>query len=193
MTPRRAVLAHRRGKRRKSFLTAPKSFANFFAMLYNTITVNPRGRPIDEKERCLVPKFLKKIDRETMLYVLFGTLTAIVNLSVYFVLNWAFDVNYMVSNITAWVVTVLFAYVTNKLFVFRTKTGSWKELGREFVRFVNSRIISGGADQALMWLLVGLFHFNSSLIKMVNSGVVVVLNYILSKLMIFKPREDRAG
>ena len=140
-----------------------------------------------------MPKFLKKFDRETMLYVLFGTLTAVVNLSVYFVLNWAFDVNYMVSNITAWVVTVLFAYVTNKLFVFRTRTGSWKELGREFIRFVNSRIISGGADQALMWLLVGLFHLNSSLIKMVNSGVVVVLNYILSKLMIFKPKEDRAG
>lgn len=97
-----------------------------------------------------MPKFFRKIDRETVLYVLFGTLTAAVNLSVYFVLNWTFRVNYMVSNISAWVATVLFAYVTNKLFVFRTKSGSWKELGREFVRFVNSRIISGGADQALM-------------------------------------------
>lgn len=92
-----------------------------------------------------MPKFFRKIDRETVLYVLFGTLTAAVNLSVYFVLNWTFRVNYMVSNISAWVATVLFAYVTNKLFVFRTKSGSWKELGREFVRFVNSRIISGGA------------------------------------------------
>lgn len=44
-----------------------------------------------------------------------------------------------------------------------------------------------------MWLLVGMLHFNSSIIKVVNSGVVVALNYILSKLMIFKPREDRAG
>ena len=140
-----------------------------------------------------MPKFFRKIDRETVLYVLFGTLTAAVNLSVYFVLNWTFRVNYMVSNISAWVATVLFAYVTNKLFVFRTKSVSWKELGREFVRFVNSRIISGGADQALMWLLVGMLHFNSSIIKVVNSGVVVALNYILSKLMIFKPREDRAG
>ena len=140
-----------------------------------------------------MPKFFRKIDRETVLYVLFGTLTAAVNLSVYFVLNWTFRVNYMVSNISAWVATVLFAYVTNKLFVFRTKSGSWKELGREFVRFVNSRIISGGADQALMWLLVGMLLFNSSIIKVVNSGVVVALNYILSKLMIFKPREDRAG
>ena len=56
-----------------------------------------------------MPKFFRKIDRETVLYVLFGTLTAAVNLSVYFVLNWTFRVNYMVSNISAWVATVLFA------------------------------------------------------------------------------------
>lgn len=137
-------------------------------------------------------ELFRKFDRQTVLYALFGTLTAAVNLAVYFTMNWAMGINYMVSNVTAWVVTVLFAYVTNKLFVFRSRCGSVGELAWEFLRFVNSRILSGTADQFLMWLLVGLLHFNSSIIKLINSGVVVALNYILSKLMIFRPGKGRA-
>lgn len=137
---------------------------------------------------------LREYDKaETLRYILVGVLTSGVNLSVYFLCNKLLQVNYLASNLIAWVCTVLVAYAANKLFVFHSHTEGLRALAREFVLFVNSRLFSGAVDQLLMWILVGGCGFNSSIVKFVNSGVVVALNYVISRLLVFgQPRREES-
>lgn len=108
-------------------------------------------------------------------------MTAVVNLSVYFVLNRAFSVNYFTSNLVAWVVTVTFAYAANKLLVFRTRCRSLRGLLREMLLFVNSRLFSGVVEQMMMWQMAGVCCLNSSMVKMGSSAVAVMINYLVSR------------
>lgn len=127
----------------------------------------------------------KYFNKETIRYILVGSITAMINLSVYFALNMLFSINYLVSNLVAWMVTVSFAYVANKLFVFKIRSRSKSGLLREFAFFVNSRLFSGAVEQLLLWSMVGICCFNSSAIKLFSSSVVVSINYFVS-LIIFK-------
>lgn len=129
--------------------------------------------------------------RETVLYVLFGVLTSAVNLIVYFTATWVLRVNYLLSNLAAWTLTVLFAYVTNKLFVFQSRCESARALLAEFAAFVNGRIVSGLMDMLLMWILVGGFAFPDPIVKLLNSAVVVAMNFVISKLFVFGEKEKK--
>lgn len=133
-----------------------------------------------------------QIRKETVRYMLVGCLTAAVNLSVYFISNLYLGINYLISNAVAWVATVAFAYVTNKLFVFRTRCRTMRELLREIALFVNTRLISGAAEQILMWVMVGVCCLGSSIIKLVSSAAAVAINFFVSK-GIFKVKNRKRG
>lgn len=123
---------------------------------------------------------------ETIRYLLVGVLTSGVNLTTFFVLEKGLGVNYLVSNSAAWVATVVVAYVADKLLVFRSGFTGLLSLLREFSLFVGSRLFSGAVDMLLMWGLVAGLGLGSDLVKLLNSAVVVALNYLLSKLFIFR-------
>lgn len=91
------------------------------------------------------------------------------------------------ANAVSWVFSVIFAYITNRIFVFHsTKTGC-REVAKEFAAFVGARLFSFGVDEGLMLLLVVVLHVNEILAKyVIVSIVIIVLNYILSKLLVFK-------
>ena len=119
-------------------------------------------------------------------YLFFGGLTTLVNFLVYFpLLNWL-HLSATVSNIIAWAVAVAFAYLTNKPFVFRSHDWSWKTVGPELAKFVSCRIGSGLLETAAIFLTVDLLHWNGNLMKLLLAVVVVILNYIGSKLLVFK-------
>ncbi|MBQ3137838.1 MAG: GtrA family protein [Clostridia bacterium] len=140
--------------------------------------------------------------KELIIYVLFGALTTAVN----FVTFWLFgkilgEDLYYISNAIAWFVSVVFAYITNKLFVFESKSFAPKVLIKEISAFFSARIFSFGVEEGGMWLFVDLlkfgefslslfsFEINGQLIaKLILAVTVVILNYFASKFVIFRKK-----
>lgn len=127
-------------------------------------------------------------NRDILLYLVFGVLTTLVNYIVYFPCCYA-GLPASVSNILAWVVSVLFAYLTNKPFVFRSRDWSMKTVVPEAVKFFGCRIGSGALESAILFVTVDLLHWNSVVWKIFTSVLVVVLNYVGSKLLVFRKKK----
>jgi putative flippase GtrA len=123
--------------------------------------------------------------QEVISYLFFGVLTTLVNFISYIVLTDIFAFHYTAATVIAWIAAVLFAYITNKIYVFKTKGNILKELGA----FVFFRILSLGLDLGLMILLVSVLHLNDLYSKVIVNIIVVILNYLISKFMIFQKKE----
>lgn len=123
-----------------------------------------------------------RLDKELFLYVVFGTLTTIVNIVVYFALEFI-GVNYIISNIIAWFLSVLFAYVTNRIWVFESRSPN---IMKEMVLFFSGRIFSGVLDTALLYLFVDILTLGNTFSKIAVEIIITILNYLLSKLIVFK-------
>ncbi|MDR1773436.1 MAG: GtrA family protein [Clostridioides sp.] len=126
---------------------------------------------------------LYKKYKEIILYIFFGGLTTVVNFVSYFIFKDLFNIHYLISNSLAWFISVLFAYITNKRWVFESKS---ENIFKEFFMFFNMRVLSGIIDIATMYVLVDFFNLNDFFAKCFTQIIVVVLNYIFSKLIIFK-------
>lgn len=124
--------------------------------------------------------------KETIMYLIFGVLSTIVNIVTYVVCTRVLNIEFLISNWIAWIVAVLFAYITNKFFVFESKETSIKFLIKEFSSFVSCRILSGIVEMALMYIMISIMSLNDFLVKIITNVVVVILNFIFSKLIIFK-------
>ncbi len=130
--------------------------------------------------------------REGMRYLIFGGLSTIVNIFVYIICshliftNLNDDLKVNLSNILAIIISILFAYITNKLWVFETKTETKKDLLREFTSFIGCRAITALMDLGLMQLTVNVLRWNDILMKILVNILVIILNFVFSKLIIFK-------
>lgn len=125
--------------------------------------------------------------REIILYLVFGVATTVVNYIVYFLLRDSFNISYMWSIFFAWLISVLFAFVTNKSIVFHSKTFSVSAYFKEMVIFYWYRILSLLIEMAMMYILIDWLHSNEFIAKTITQVVVIALNYVFSKLFIFKP------
>lgn len=121
-------------------------------------------------------------------YLFFGVCTTIVNYLIYIPCYNFLHLSATVSNMIAWVVAVAFAYLTNKPFVFRSYDWSWKTVGPELTKFVGCRIGSGLLETAAIFLTVDCLHWNGNVMKLILAVVVVILNYIGSKLLVFRKK-----
>ena len=124
--------------------------------------------------------------REILLYLIFGVLTVAVNTAAYLLFYHTVRLSNVLSTVLAWAAAVLFAYVTNKLWVFeshRREAGGWL---REMLLFFSCRLLTGVLDVGIMVLAVDLMHRNSLLWKLISNGIVTVVNYIASRFLIFK-------
>ena len=128
----------------------------------------------------------KIINTQTILYVIFGILTTIVNLISYYFFSNIISINYLISNMISWIISVLFAYITNKFYVFNSKDTSKDIIIKEFIKFVNCRLTSGVIEMILLFLLVDIIKVNDVISKLVIGVIVVILNFIFSKLFVFK-------
>ena len=124
--------------------------------------------------------------KEIIAYLFFGGLTTVVNIVVYFICTSVLDLNYLVANAISWVVSVAFAYVTNRTWVFESKVKGFSAIMREITTFVGCRLLSGVMDMAIMFISVDMIGIQDSVAKFITQIVVVVLNYIFSKLIIFR-------
>lgn len=124
-----------------------------------------------------------RIERELFWYVIFGVLTTVVNIACYLFFARLLYVNYLISNVLAWFFSVFFAYVTNRIWVFESKSSN---ILKEIVLFFAGRIFSGAVDTGLMYLFIDILSIGDFISKIVIQIVVVILNYVFSKLIVFK-------
>ena len=140
----------------------------------------------------MLKKIKKMIQKhwDVVSYLFFGVLTTLVNYIVYLpCYNWL-ELSASVSNVIAWVFAVLFAYLTNKPFVFKSHDWSWKVVGPELVKFVGCRVGSGVMETVIIFLTVDCLAWNGNWMKIITSVLVVVLNYVGSKLLVFRNKDN---
>ncbi|MDE7004664.1 MAG: GtrA family protein [Oscillospiraceae bacterium] len=128
--------------------------------------------------------------RELVSYVFWGVMTTAVNYAAYFLLRNVLLVPLVAGNVTAWAVSVLFAYFVNKLFVFRSKDWAWRVALRELWQMAASRLFTLGLETGILWLFVKKLLLNEFIVKLGANVVVVIANYVLSKFIIFKKKPD---
>ena len=125
---------------------------------------------------------------DLIIYLIFGVLTTVVNYLVYLPCYNLLGINASFSNLIAWVVAVIFAFLTNKPFVFRSHDWSANVVVPELIKFVGTRIGSGGLETGILFLAVDLLGMNGNVWKLLTSVLVVILNYIGSKLLVFRKK-----
>ena len=129
--------------------------------------------------------------KEVINYLVFGVLSMIVNFASYYLFARVLNIDEVISSGLSWFCSVLFAYITNKLFVFESKTNTAKEFWKEMISFFLSRVLSGIlCDVGTFALMVKVFGINDMVAKIVTQVMVVIVNYILSKFFIFKKKKD---
>jgi putative flippase GtrA len=138
-----------------------------------------------EKLRALLRKY-----RELIAYVIVGGLTTLVSMALYYGSTWTFldgndPLQVQIANVISWVGAVAFAYVTNRVFVFRSRNTA---IFREMLSFVSSRVLTLLLDMGFMWLLVTAIGIDHRIAKLASMVLVTVGNYIISKLLVFKKK-----
>lgn len=138
-----------------------------------------------------VKELIKKYE-EIIKYLIIGVLTTIINYLVFVISINSFGIEMHISNIIAWIVSVIFAYFTNKLFVFESKSFAFQIIGKEILSFGAARVFSLVLEEIILYVFVNLLNMNQLIIKLIANVVVIIVNYVLSKFIIFKkPKESK--
>lgn len=125
---------------------------------------------------------------EIVMYLLFGVLTTVINILCYVFLREYLHIEYIFSTIIAWFISVVFAFLTNKKYVFKTNFTELNVVIQEFFSFTFFRVVSLGMDLGIMVVLVEIIKFNDFIAKIAANIVVIILNYIVSKYVVFKTK-----
>ena len=133
-------------------------------------------------------KELYQKDKEIINYLIFGVLTTIVSLSTYYlltttILNPNNPIELQITNVLSWILAVNFAYFTNRKYVFNSNE---KNILNEMTKFYLARLASLLIDMFLMYVLVSVLKYNNKIMKIIVQIIVVIMNYIFSKVLIFK-------
>ena len=141
-----------------------------------------------------VKEFLKA-KRELILYVIFGGLTTVVDWGVSFLLYFFWGeaierVSYLVhgANAIAWVAAVAFAFVTNRILVFKSESRGARAILREIGLFAGGRVMTLLMQEAVFLLCFDLLHWNEYAVKLIAAVLVVIANYFISKLLVFRKK-----
>lgn len=145
-----------------------------------------------EKEKSKISQLLKKVlNKEVIMYLIFGVLTTIVSLLVYYGCIYTFlnpenAVQLQIANIISWIAGVAFAYITNRKFVFESNEANQL---KEISKFVTSRLATLFLDMIIMFIGVTCLHGNDKIVKLISQVLVIIGNYIFSKLFVFKKQK----
>ncbi|MCD7808383.1 MAG: GtrA family protein [Erysipelotrichaceae bacterium] len=129
---------------------------------------------------------MKKLSKELVMYIIMGIGTTVVSLLSYYILANPLHMNYQIANIISWILAVSFAYITNRKYVFESKINDSKGILKEVISFFSARLSTLVIEMVSMFVFVSLIHFDANIIKLLNQGIVLVLNYVFSKLFVFK-------
>ena len=131
--------------------------------------------------------FYKK-HKEVLMYLFFGGLAFFLNLFLYWRFVVVIGMNALIGNIFCWIICVLFQYVTNKSWVFDGRTESRRDLLRQITSFFGGRLFTLLVEEAMIFIFITTLHYNEMGIKLLAQFVVIVLNYVISKLIVFRKK-----
>lgn len=129
-----------------------------------------------------------KMNKEVMMYLFFGGLTFVISVLSYSYFDLICGWNELVANIASWVIAVLFAFLTNRIWVFRAPTHGVAEFLKQMVSFFAARLLTLDVEEVLLFVFITKLHYPSIGVKVVAQVVVIVLNYIISKLLVFRDK-----
>ena len=133
----------------------------------------------------------KVMNREVISYLIFGVLTTLVNWVVYAAMV-KVHIDYRIATAAAWAVSVLFAFIVNKIFVFQSYNMRPAFVMKEITSFVACRAVSGVMEMVFMIVMVSWIHMDEYISKIAVSVIVVIVNYVFSKLFIFRKSEEKS-
>ena len=127
-----------------------------------------------------------KKHRELVVYLICGFLTFVVSMVVYALLSEIFGINVLVANIITWIIAVYFAFSVNRKFVFKSNGNFTSEL----IQFYLGRVVTLVVEQAMLYVFIIRLMFNNMTIKSIAQVVIIILNYIISKFIVFKKEKS---
>ena len=129
---------------------------------------------------------MDKPNKELIMYLIFGCLTTIINIVSYYVLYNIFNILNVASTAIAWTISVIFAFITNKIYVFESNSFDKNIILKELGLFLIYRIFSGVLDIVIMHTTVDILKLDSTICKLATNVIVIIINYILSKFHVFR-------
>ena len=133
----------------------------------------------------LLEPFYKK-HKAVLLYLFFGGLTTVLSITVFWLFRHPFGLNELIANVISWLAAVLFAFFTNRIWVFRAPTKTAGEFLRQMGSFYGGRVVTLLIEEALLAVFITWLGFPDMPVKIAAQIVVIVLNYVISKLFVFK-------
>ena len=134
--------------------------------------------------RLLEPFYRKH--KAVLLYLFFGGLTTVISIAVFWLFRRPFGLNELIANVISWVIAVLFAFFTNRVWVFRAPTKTAGEFFRQMGSFFGGRVVTLLIEEALLAVFITWLGFPDMPVKIAAQVIVIVLNYVISKLFVFK-------
>lgn len=128
--------------------------------------------------------------KEMLLYVLFGGLTTVLSIGIFALLNVALGLNEHISNIISWIFAVMFAFFTNRIWVFSAVTKNTGGFIMQMLKFYGGRLVTLGVEELIILIFITKLNFNSMLIKVFAQIVIIILNYVISKCFVFKRKKE---
>lgn len=126
--------------------------------------------------------------KEMLLYLFFGGLSFIVSIATYALFNVEMGINELIANILSWIITVMFAFLTNRVWVFQSPTEGVNAFIRQMMVFYSGRVITLVIEEVILLVFITLLGFNSMAVKIVAQVIVILLNYVISKLVVFREK-----
>ena len=179
---------------KQGYILELKDFNKLGKLIQKSKSFKPKKFTSNTKNMIqLVSNYIEETDniswynkyKEGLLYLFFGGCTTLINILTFFICR-QIELSIVVSNIIAWVVAVIFAFITNKLIVFDSKNMDKKVVMKETISFFIARIITLGIDMGIIYLMIDVMKIHEMISKVVANIVVIIVNYIFSKLFIFK-------
>ena len=179
---------------KQGYILELKDFNKLGKLIQKSKSFKPKKFTSNTKNMIqLVSNYIEETDniswynkyKEGLLYLFFGGCTTLINILTFFICR-QIELSIVVSNIIAWVVAVIFAFITNKLIVFDSKNMDKKVVMKETISFFIARIITLGIDMGIIHLMIDVMKIHEMISKVVANIVVIIANYIFSKLFIFK-------
>jgi len=127
-----------------------------------------------------------KQHKEILLYLFFGGVAFFLNIWLFILIGKFFEINVLLNNAICWIICVSFQYFTNKTWVFEDKTAGFSELLRQIISFFSGRIFTLLVEEVILAVCITLLNFHSLTVKLSAQVIVIILNYIISKMIIFK-------
>lgn len=129
--------------------------------------------------------FYKK-NKEVLLYLFFGGLTFIVSIGTYAFFNISLGINELIANVMSWILAVMFAFLTNRIWVFQAPTNTIAEFFKQMCSFFGGRLVTLVVEEIILLVFITILGFASMPVKVIAQIIVIVLNYVISKFFIFK-------